>query len=211
MNIGIARSNHFIQLAYVYSVSIVFTCYYALNSAILVKGSFVNGNSRVCKVDFTACTIDRLHASQIFTDRNCICATNFDTIAFGIGGICNNSCFVINSNGCSFLVCSLCNIYHRARFDSIILTIDFNACCSIFTTNSLYLRTGSKGFSFRICSIRNLNKSIVAASTATAGNGNSTINSLIAISHQADSCRILFISQSNFFNIVTIQRIIIFY
>ena len=50
-----------------------------------------------------------------------------------------------------------------------------------------------------------------AASTATAGNGNSIINSLIAISHQADSCRILTLSQSNFFNIVTIQRIIIFY
>ena len=128
-------------------------------------------------------------------------------------GICNNSCFAINSKGCSFLVCSLCNIYHRARFDSIILTIDFNACCSIFSTNSLYLRTGSKGL--LSCTIRNLNKSIMscttAASTATAGNGNSTINSLIAISHQADSCRILTLSQSNFFNIVTIQRIIIFY
>ena len=185
-----------------------------MNSAILVKGSFVNGNSRACKVDCTACTFDRLHASQIFTDRNCICVTNFDTIACSIGGIgiCNSSFCAINSNGCSFLVCILFNTYFRTRFDSISLTIDFNACCStIIINNSLYLRTGSKGFSFRICSIRNLNKSIVAVSTATAGNGNSTINSLIAISHQADSCRILIISQSNFFNIVTIQRIIIFY
>ena len=179
-----------------------------MNSAILVKGSFVNGNSRACKVDCTACTIDRLHASQIFTDRNCICVTNFDTIAFGIGGIsiCNSSFCAINSNGCSFLGCILCNTYFRTGFNSIILTIDFNACCStIIINNSLYLRTGSKGFSFRICSIRNLNKSIVAVSTATAGNGNSTINSLTAISYQADNCRIVTFSQSNFFNNVFIQ------
>ena len=148
--------------------------------------------------------------------RNCIFVSliNSNTIACSIGGIgiCNSSCFAINSNGCSFLVCILCNTYFRTGFNSIILTIDFNACCStIIINNSLYLRTGSKVFSFRICSIRNLNKSIFAASTATAGNGNSTINSLIAISHQADSCRILTLSQSNFFNIVTIQRIIIFY
>ena len=183
-----------------------------MNSAILVKGSFVNGNSRACKVDCTACTFDRLHASQIFTDRNCICVTNFDTIAFGIGGIgiCNSSFCAINSNGSSFLVCSLCNTYFRTGFNSIILTIDFNACCStIIINNSLYLRTGSKGFSFRICSIRNLNKSIIicttAVSTATAGNGNSTINSLTAISYQADNCRIGIFSQSNFFNNVFIQ------
>ena len=149
--------------------------------------------------------------------RNCIFVSliNSNTIAFGIGGIgiCNSSFCAINSNGCSFLVCILCNTYFRTGFNSISLTIDFNACCSIIINNSLYLRTGSK--CLLSCTIRNLNKSIMscttAASTATAGNGNSTINSLITISQQADSCRILIISQSNFFNIVTIQRIIIFY
>ena len=35
-----------------------------MNSAILVKGSFVNGNSRACKIDCTTCTIDGLNASQ---------------------------------------------------------------------------------------------------------------------------------------------------
>ena len=50
-----------------------------------------------------------------------------------------------------------------------------------------------------------------AVSTATAGNSNSTINCIAAISYQFDNCRIGIFSQSNFFNIVTIQRIIIFY
>ena len=200
---------YFLQLSVVYCIGLFCAVCYILDSAILVKGSFVNGNSRACKVDCTACTFDRLHASQIFTDRNCICVTNFDTIAFGIGGIgiCNSSFCAINSNGCSFLVCSLYNIYHRARFDSISLTIDCNACCSTIINNSLYLRTGSK--CLLSCTIRNLNKSIIicttAASTATAGNGNSTINSLTAISYQADNCRIGIFSQSNFFNNVFIQ------
>ena len=118
-------------------------------------------------------------------------------------GICNSSCCVINSNGSSFLGCILCNTYFRTGFNSIILTIDFNACCSTLINNSLYLRTGSKGL--LSCTIRNLNKSIVAVSTATAGNGNSTINSLTAISYQADNCRIVTFSQSNFFNNVFIQ------
>ena len=125
-------------------------------------------------------------------------------------GICNSSCCVINSNGSSFLGCILCNTYFRTGFNSIILTIDFNACCSTLINNSLYLRTGSKGL--LSCTIRNLNKSIVAVSTATAGNGNSTINSLIAISQQTDNCRICFAGiQSNFFNIVCKQAFFIFF
>ena len=141
--------------------------------------------------------------------RNCIFVSliNSNTIACSIGGIgiCNSSFCAINSNGSSFLVCSLCNTYFRTGFNSIILTIDFNACCSTIINNSLYLRTGSKVFSFRICSIRNLNKSIFAVSTATAGNGNSTINCITAISYQSDNCRIVTFSQSNFFNNVFIQ------
>ena len=51
MNIGIARSNHFLQLSYVYSVSIVFTCYYALDSAVTVKSILVNLNIAAFKAD----------------------------------------------------------------------------------------------------------------------------------------------------------------
>ena len=129
-------------------------------------------------------------------------------------GICNNSILTINSNGSSFVI--LCNTYHRAGFDSIILTIDFNACCSTIINNSLYLRTGSKFLlSF---AIRNLNVSIMscttAASTTTAGNVNSTFYRrtcfVIAISQQADCCTITIFSHGNFFNIVTIQLIFIF-
>lgn len=124
--------------------------------------------------------------------------------------IFNGSCLVINSNGSSFLGCILYNTYFRAGFDSIILTINFNACCSFWSTNSLYLRTGSKGLIS--CTIRNLNESIISctatASTATAGNSNSTFDRRtclgIAISQPADSCGICLGSiQSNFFNIVT--------
>ena len=129
-------------------------------------------------------------------------------------GICNNSILAINSNGCSFLGCILFNFYPRPLFNCIINTINLNACNCVSRTVYLYLRTGSKGFFS--CAIRNLNKRVIsctaAVSTATAGNGNSTINCLVAISQQTDSCRICFAGiQSNFFNIVTIQRIIIFY
>ena len=227
MNIGIARSNCFLQLSKIYRIGIFRAFCYILDSAILVESVLVNLNSSTLKANLAfACASDRLNSSQssvqcqtaavnyeiflvlVQLHRNCICLINSNTITFSIFsiGICNNSCLAINSNGCSFLVCSLCNIYFRTGFNSIILTIDFNACCStIIINNSLYLRTGSKGFSFRICSIRNLNKSIVAVSTATAGNGNSTINCLTAISYQADNCRIVTFSQSNFFNNVFIQ------
>ena len=227
-----------IQLASVYCFSRIcrnFAVCYAGNLATFFNGNIINLNiAAVCKADAActfACASDRLNSSQssvqcqtaavnyeiflvlVQLHRNCICLINSNTITFSIFsiGICNNSCLAINSNGSSFII--LCNTYFRTGFDSIILTIDFNACCSIFTTNSLYLRTGSK--CLLSCTIRNLNKSIMscitAASTATAGNGNSTINCITAISYQSDNCRIGIFSQSNFFNIVTIQRIIIFY
>ena len=238
MNIGIARSNCFLQLSKIYRIGIFRAFCYILDSAILVESVLVNLNSSTLKANLAfACASDRLNSSQssvqcqtaavnyeiflvlVQLHRNCICLINSNTITFSIFsiGICNNSCLAINSNGCSFLVCSLCNIYHRARFDSISLTIDCNACCSTLINNSLYLRTGSKGFSFHICTIRNLNKSIIicttAASTATAGNGNSTINCITAISYQFDNCRIGIFSQSNFFNNVFIQilDILIYY
>ena len=230
MNIGIARSNCFLQLSKIYRIGIFRAFCYILDSAILVESVLVNLNSSTLKANLAfACASDRLNSSQssvqcqtaavnyeiflvlVQLHRNCIFVSliNSNTIAFGIGGIgiCNSSFCAINSNGCSFLVCSLCNIYHRARFDSISLTIDFNACCSIIINNSLYLRTGSK--CLLSCTIRNLNKSIMscttAVSTATAGNGNSTINCITAISYQSDNCRIVTFSQSNFFNNVFIQ------
>ena len=48
----------------VYCIFCFSTCCYVLNSAILVKGSFVNGNSRACKIDCTTCTIDGFNTSQ---------------------------------------------------------------------------------------------------------------------------------------------------
>ena len=226
MNIGIARSNCFLQLSKIYRIGIFRAFCYILDSAILVESVLVNLNSSTLKANLAfACASDRLNSSQssvqcqtaavnyeiflvlVQLHRNCICLINSNTITFSIFsiGICNNSCLAINSNGSSFII--LCNTYFRTGFDSIILTIDFNACCSIFTTNSLYLRTGSK--CLLSCTIRNLNKSIMscitAASTATAGNGNSTINCITAISYQSDNCRIVTFSQSNFFNNVFIQ------
>ena len=67
MNIGIARSNHILQLSYVYSVSIVFTCYYALDSAVTVKSILVNLNIAAFKADAScasACTSDGLNTLQ---------------------------------------------------------------------------------------------------------------------------------------------------
>ena len=228
----LSSCTYLIQLAYVYSVIISNTICYIMNlltaHAYIVRAQY---NTSITSTDCKTIGIYNCIASfyavygQVFLQcqtscsnlkvlfiflqlhRNCICLINSNTITFSIFsiGICNNSCLAINSNGSSFII--LCNTYFRTGFNSIILTIDFNACCSIFTTNSLYLRTGSKCLlSF---TIRNLNKSIIicttAVSTATAGNGNSTINCLTAISYQADNCRIGIFSQSNFFNNVFIQ------
>ena len=221
MNIGIARSNHFLQLSYVYSVSIVFTCYYALDSAVTVKSILVNLNIAAFKADAScasACTSDGLntlqgsiHRQAVFVNyqvllaflqlhRNCIFVSliNSNTITCGIGSVCSTY-YIIFIN----IYISTCSVYFIVN--SIINTINLNACNCVLRTVYLYLRTGSKGFSFRICSIRNLNKSIFAVSTATAGNGNSTINCITAISYQADNCRIVTFSQSNFFNNVFIQ------
>ena len=228
MNIGIARSNHFLQLSYVYSVSIVFTCYYALDSAVTVKSILVNLNIAAFKADASCaftCADDGLntlqgsiHRQAVFVNyqvllaflqlhRNCIFVSliNSNTITCGIGSVCSTY-YIIFIN----IYISTCSVYFIVN--SIINTINLNACNCVLRTVYLYLRTGSKGFSFRICSIRNLNKSIFAVSTATAGNGNSTINCLTAISQQADSCRICFASiQSNFFNIVCKQAFFIFF
>ena len=184
---------------------------YANYYVVFAKGSIVNLNISTIKTDSACtCAFDRLHAGQIFADRNCIVTINFDASPCGIGGvgICNDSFVAIYSNGGSFLCCILRNFYPRTGFDGIINTINFKSCCSTRSANSLYLRTSSKGLIS--CTIRNLNESVTAASTATAGNINNTINCLTAISQQADSCRIFIFSQSNFFNIVTIQLFFIF-
>ena len=131
-------------------------------------------------------------------------------------GVCNGSCSAIYSNGGSFLGCVLCNFYPGTLFDCIINTINLNACNCVSRTVYLYLRTGSKGLIN--CTIGNLNESIIsctaAVSTATAGNSNSTCDRRtcigIAISQQANSCRISICSHGNFFNIVTIQLFFIF-
>ena len=122
MNIGIARSNHFIQLSYIYSIVIVFTCYYALDSAITVKSILVNLNIAAFKADAScasACTSDGLNSSQssvqcqtaavnyeiflvlVQLHRNCIFVSliNSNTIACSIGGIGINrrkvyACFI---------------------------------------------------------------------------------------------------------------------
>ena len=162
------------------------SCFYAVYSQSLLQfqTSFSN-----LKVIFTFL---QLHS-------NCmIFSANSNTITCGIGSVCSTD-YIIFIN----IYISTCSVYFIVN--SIINTINLNACCSTIINNSLYLRTGSKVFSFRICSIRNLNKSIFAVSTATAGNGNSTINCITAISYQADNCRIGIFSQSNFFNNVFIQ------
>ena len=193
---------------------------YANYYAVFTKGSIVNLNISTVKVDASrifACAGDGFHAGQIFADRNCIVTINFDASPCGIGGvgICNGSFIAIYSNSCSFLCWILRKFYPGTGFDGIINTINFKSCCSTRSANSLYLRTSSKGL--LSCTIRNLNESIIAASTATAGNGNSTCDRRtcfgIAISYQTDNCRICtcICSHGNFFNIVTMQLIIIFF
>ena len=79
---------------------------YANYYAVFTKGSIVNLNISTIKADAACtCAFDRLHAGQIFADRNCIATINFDAIACSVSsiGICNGSCFAINSNGGSFV------------------------------------------------------------------------------------------------------------
>ena len=199
-----------IQLAAVYCVGGIFgncTFFYAGNLLAVCVQTAVGD---VCLIVITNTSIRHIELSCFYAVYSQIllqCQTSFSNLKVIFIQLHRN-CIIFSANGNT-----ITSSIYRTGFDSILLTIDFNTCCSLFSTNSLYLRTGSKGFSFRICSIcsiRNLNKSIFAASTSTAGNGNSTINSLIAISQQTDSCRICFAIQSNFFNIVTTQLIIIF-
>ena len=215
-----------VQLAKVYCIFRFSAVCYILDSAVTVKGILVNLNIAAIKANAAcASAIDGFNTSQssvqcqtvainyevrviLQLNRNSIrlSCINFNTIAFGIGGIGSTDYITIYC----YVTASLINFI----VNCILLTINLNAGNT--STSSclcyLYLRASSKGL--LSCAIRNLNKSITAASTATAGNANSTFNRrtcvCIAISQQADSCRIFIFSQSNFFNIVTIQLFFIF-
>ncbi len=130
MNIGIARSNHILQLSYVYSVSIVFTCYYALDSAVTVKSILVNLNIAAFKADAScasACTSDGLntlqgsiHRQAVFVNYQVLLAVfqlnvnlligDGNTLTFSQSYACN---LVIHILSCSL---QLCYVYSIGSF-----------------------------------------------------------------------------------------------
>ena len=151
MNIGIARSNHFIQLSYIYSIVIVFTCYYALDSAIIIEGNIFDGNiTASCEADLAATYAGNgFHSSQVFSQVQA-CFINFK-IFFAVFQL-NVNLLIGDGNTLTFSQSYACNLllhilYVGYRFIIACINVSYicifgsyaGQTCQIFLQLYLYI------------------------------------------------------------------------